>query len=304
MHSNNDDAKKNIKSIFWNADETFEDTDKFNWTQYLINVKKFLKIAISSDGKLDVEYKFAKNQSSGRLYAINGMQSMQSNMRNYVSGEYYNDFDVINCHPSILLHICNTMNIQSTYLKQYVTDRANTLASNDLNKIDILIAINTDDNKQKRSNNWYNGFLFELVTIKAEILKNITIVTTNDKNPDSSKINKYMCQIENEILTIASAYFGDCSKVLMFDGIMADKTKSSPDDIDELNKTFKLTYNGLIKWSIKSTDSDVVLDDDFEAPMEYEVQKVILKKRTSCQDYHMHFGFRQMTRSMLDNGTK
>ena len=106
--------------------------------------------------------------------------------------------------PFLVLHICNTMKIPATYLDQYVRDRANVLSSNDLIKLDILTAINTDNSKQKRSNDYYNCFIFELVAIKSAILKQIDMKTDIENSPDSSKINICICEIENELLTKAS----------------------------------------------------------------------------------------------------
>jgi hypothetical protein len=270
-------SKRDIKETFWDVNETFQDNQCFNWSQYFLNIKKFLKTTIVSEGKLDVKYEYAKGCSSGRLYTSNGIQSMQSSIRNYIAGEYYTDYDMINCHPSILLHICKTMKIPATFLEQYVVNRANVLADNDLNKLDILTAINTDNNKKKRNNDYYNCFIFELIGIKKHILEQITITTTNDSNPDSSKINKYMCQIENDILTKASEYFGDCHKVLMFDGIMVDKAMTNDNDVKKLNKLFKKEYNGLIKWAVKSTDSNIELTNDVEELLEYGEQKEIFE---------------------------
>ena len=135
--------KADLKQAFWGPNENFEDSEKRSWSAYFGVLKKTLKQAHKNGGAIAKEYKFGKLEGGGRLYVEGGgIQTLQSDLRNYLCGEYYYDFDIVNCHPCILLHICNTFGIDAMYLKQYVQDRQNVLSSHDLAKKDILVAMN------------------------------------------------------------------------------------------------------------------------------------------------------------------
>ena len=115
-----------------------------------------------------------------------GAQTLQGALRNYLCGEYYYDFDIVNCRPCILLHICNKFNIGAMRLRQRARDRQNALSSRDLTKKDILVAMNQDKNKNKRSNDFYNCFIFELEQIKEQVafrIAHLGIAASNEKKP-------------------------------------------------------------------------------------------------------------------------
>ena len=100
-------------------------------------------------------------------------------------------------------------------------------------------------------------------------INNLDIKTNNEDNPLSSIINKYMLRFEGDIIQKAIKFFGKNADVPMFDGIMINKKFSKEVALDfhleSLNDLFKDEFNGLIKFSIKSTDSDIELnlDNDF-----------------------------------------
>tara|TARA_R110002153_G_C13309900_1_gene496320 strand:+ start:89 stop:2440 length:2352 start_codon:yes stop_codon:yes gene_type:complete len=264
-----------MKSLFWDKEEVNKMSgENWNYAKYFLNIKKYLKEAISKNGKINKNYKFGKLEGCGRLYVDGGVgiQSLQNKIKNYLCGEYYYDFDIKNAHPSILLHICNKFEINAPNLKEYIVNRQTVLSENDLSKKDILIAINKDKNKNKRDNTFYNSFIKELEKIKPLIkdkINNLDIKTNNEDNPLSSIINKYMLRFEGDIIQKAIKFFGKNADVPMFDGIMINKKFSKEVALDfhleSLNDLFKDEFNGLIKFSIKSTDSDIELnlDNDF-----------------------------------------
>ena len=81
---------------------------------------------------------------------------MSKNIRNFLCNDYNSELDIINCCPSILLYLTDIYNIDNQYLKQYVNNRNEILEKNKLTKLDIIIAINTDENSTKRNKRLYN----------------------------------------------------------------------------------------------------------------------------------------------------
>lgn len=271
-------SKNDLKETFWDKDELCGD---FNWTTYLNNIKRFLKKGAVSGGEIEQTYNYAKNQSDGRLYVANGcgLQMLQSKIVRYLAGEYYYDVDIKNCHPAIIQHICTTLDIPTFFLKEYVTKREETLKNNKLNKFDILVAINKDNNKPRKNNEWFNAFIVEMSRIKTAIIEKIpTLVTDNEKNPVSSKVNHYVLTYENKIIQQAIEYFQPNNVgVCMFDGLMVNKSFCQEDDVDthikELNQLVHDEYGGLIKFVQKPMSCDVNLSEAEDNIEEYEQVK-------------------------------
>lgn len=278
-------SKAETKDMFWVRDDLVHGTDKRDWNSYIIFLKKFLRQVVQADGVMTKEYKFAENQSAGRIYVKGGgIQSLQKKLRNYLCGEYYYDFDIVNCHPRLLLYLCYKHQIPCTYLEQYIQDRETILANTDLTKTDILCAINTDQNKKKK-NDWYNCFIFELHQLKTKLivhLENMNIVTTNQKNPVSSTINKYLCILENDIIQTVIQYFANHAEVPMFDGLMVHKefcaTKDLSTHVHAINDMFKEKYMGLVEFVTKPTDCDIEINELDEAIGEYNKVKERFEK--------------------------
>ena len=255
-----------LKSTFWDEDEACQDS---NWTKYIINVKRFLKKGAVSGGSIDQTYNFAKNQSDGRMYVANGcgLQMLQSKVLRYVAGEFYYDVDIKNAHPAIIQHICNKHDIETYFLKQYVTDRDKTLQDNKLRKIDILVAINKDTNKPKKDSPWFNNFIYEMDRIKHEILEKIPkTVSTNEKNPISSRVNHHVLSYENAVIQQAIEHFHPANVgVAMFDGLMINKTFCDESEIEAhvemLNDIVKEEYGGLITFVQKPMVCNVHLEE-------------------------------------------
>jgi rubrerythrin len=273
-------ANNEIKSLFWNKNEINKmDGSKWSFPSYMLGVRRYLKTVIENQGKITKQYKFGKLEGNGRLFVDGvGIQSLQNKIKNYICGEYYYDIDIKNAHPCILLYICDSFKIEAPNLKDYVKNRNQILSDNELSKVDILIAINTDKNKRKHENDFYNSFIKELDIIKKEILtkiKKLEIKTNNEKNPISSIINKYILRFEGEIIQDAIKFYKEHASVPMFDGLMVYKEVKDP-KIKDLNKLFK-KYK-YIEFDIKSTDSDIQLvTKDFECE-EYKKVKERFEK--------------------------
>ena len=271
-----------FKSLFWDSGDIDKaNNEKWDWAIYFRNIRKYLREVSSNNGTITKNYKFGKLEGGGRLYVENfGIQGFQANLRNYVCGEYYYDFDMKNACPSILLYICDNFKINAPNLDYYVKNRQQVLIENELTKQDIIIAINKDLNRRKRDNDWFNCFIKELERIKPlihEKIKDLGLVTDNEKNPISSIINKYVLRFESAALQRVIKYFGIHAGIPMFDGIMVDKNFAKEEEIKnhlaKINELFEEEFNGLIQFDIKLTTSDIELPTDEFEVSDYEIVK-------------------------------
>ena len=110
--------RREVKETFWDATESFQggkaNGKEWKWSPYFNTINKYLQVGVKNGGIINREYRYAKNQSSGRLYVEKGgIQMLQNQIKNYVCGEYYYDFDISNCNPCILMFICNKYDIDA-----------------------------------------------------------------------------------------------------------------------------------------------------------------------------------------------
>ena len=283
--------KPDIRQLFYsrNSEET--------WEQYWDYMSNYLRLCIKRKGVVERTYKYAKGATSGRWYVQQcGLQNLHGKLRRFICGAYYYDIDLVNCHPRIFLHLCNTNDIQFPRLEEYVEDRQKILNENNLTKKDINVAMNTDKNKKQTGGaSWFSYFIYELEQARTKLLPKLDSTkvspVSNKFNPVSSQISKHLQVVEEEILNVAMEYFGEHAEVPMFDGVMVNKRFCKEDDIQEhvtnLNGLLEETYNGLAKFALKSMDSDVMLNqlEKTNVAEEYD----IVKKRFEEQ----HFETRQ-----------
>lgn len=77
-------------------------------------------------GILKTQYSFSKNgEGVGRVYVNGGIgfQKLKKEYRHTLAREYYKDLDIVNAHPTMLLYVCESNNIECPMLKAYVNDR-------------------------------------------------------------------------------------------------------------------------------------------------------------------------------------
>lgn len=74
--------------------------------------------------KRDISYGFLTKHKVGRLYGFDSsLQSLSREVRYYLFKEHYNDLDLENAHPTILLDYAISRNIKTPVLKQIVYNR-------------------------------------------------------------------------------------------------------------------------------------------------------------------------------------
>jgi len=214
-----------------------------------------LKNLKSSSGVITQKYKHAKNFENGRLYVKRfGLQSLPRKVRGFLSeGTAYKDYDLVNCHYSIISNLCDKHNIECLYVKQYVDNRKKVLADNNLRK-KSMITFCYMDKPITYDNQYLKALKIELENIKEKLINiyhNYIDDFTNKKNPISSQFSQILQHFESEIISsvIDTFKLDDC--VLMFDGF---QTKTELD----IGKLYELTG---YKWDTKPFET-LEIDDD------------------------------------------
>ena len=143
-----------FKSLIW-IDDNNNENGEF-WSKpdtYIHCCKKFLLNVINNDGINMMLYKYSSKMSDcGRMYVkAFGVQSLQKQLRGYLTGDTLIDIDMINCHPTILLYICKRFYPNSSWveLTKYVNCRKWYLNKYNLEKTDILKMMNSNYSSTK-----------------------------------------------------------------------------------------------------------------------------------------------------------
>lgn len=253
-----------FETMFWNKAELSKNNESFKLNVYHKSIQKYLRKMVTSKCTMKQTYEHANGCDSGRLYVKGfGIQSLQHNVRDFLIKGIYNDYDMVNCHFSIALDLAIKNKVECPLLKEYVSNRAGILENNNLTKISVLIALNTD--KLVSTNAWLKRFHYELSFVKAAIIENtgdLEIKTKNMKNPIGSKFNKILCHYENIILQSVITDYPDIA-VPMFDGFLIpintqiDFSKYQIGNIKFINKPVK----------------QIEIPDYFQTESEYELMK-------------------------------
>ena len=105
-----------------------------NYTSHL----KMMRSYCNGDGNKLVEYKYGGDETSGRQYASSpSLQKIKREFRGALVDGIYYDFDMKNCHPSIVNYLCKKYKIKYYneeektqafgYLADYCNDREDRL---------------------------------------------------------------------------------------------------------------------------------------------------------------------------------
>ena len=221
--------------------------------------------------EIEQEYILGKNNkcSEGLIYVKgHGIQSLQHNIRKVLTGKYYVDIDIKNCHWNILLTMIEQYNdeydddaIKYTYIKEYCLNRNKVLKDENKTKHDLLCLLNID--KYKTSSKFLKKLnrekmtAYEAFTDNDHYMKKYgNVETVNEVNPISSLVNKLMCINEQRI--IDEAIKQEHSHIVpMFDGFMLDIEYK---DIYQHELINLCPRDSLIQWDFKS---NICVDDDF-----------------------------------------
>ena len=288
-----------FKSLIWVDDNNNENGDFWKPETYIHNCKKFLLNVINSNGINKACYKYStKMLDCGRQYVKTfGVQSLQKQLRGYLTGELLTDYDMINAHPTILLYLCKRFypNHQWVELNKYVKTRKWFLKKYKVEKSNILIMMNS----QKSCTTLGIEKEFKLIQSlmynnTPECLNFMNKFKTEKQNPMGKFLNKILCIFENMILhTALSTLPKDSVKVKMFDGFMASNELDTTTTINTLNNA---TSEYGIKWSVKEPDTTVVKElehinvNDTPEVLNYQNVKVKFEENHFMVEHPLLFG--------------
>jgi P4 family phage/plasmid primase-like protien len=221
-----------------------------------------------NDNKTTICYERAKNIKFGRVLPIKalGLFCFRREIRHTLSFNTFEDIDIVSCHHSLLVQICEYNNIKCEYLKQYVNNRESYLnevmmsynVSRDIakNLFIRLLYFGSFKNWIKDnniSNTIQNSFILKFITeIKyigtiiynnnMDLCNQINEKNKNKKNIMASVVSYYLQEIENIILEhmylfcLNNGYIKNNICVLCADGIMIQKELYKSELLNELSE--------------------------------------------------------------------
>jgi len=134
------------ENAFWNKLEVDQNGRGWDLKTFYSEVRKFCSEVIRNRVK-DKDYALIKrkyrysNSKNGRIYSCGfGIQSLQGNIRKFLTGNYLLDIDIKNCHPNILYKLVLEYNekhddkLSMMYLENYVKNRNKVLKEHNFDK--------------------------------------------------------------------------------------------------------------------------------------------------------------------------
>ena len=229
--------------------------------RYILGLRKSFAVWVNS--KKDKHKRTYVSKPCNRYYAEGfGIQNCEGNIRNFVCSSYCRDYDMVNCHPTLILHLLKTNNLPHMFFQQYVENRDKLMDEYGLSKPEVLASLNQDKPKvfpdayiiNQAINEWCNSKRQIIEIYKDECISNKLKYDANKGNPLSSKCTAILMWHENLLLCRCLDKYADKISVPMYDGFIA----TSEISIDELNQ---LTADYGMKWKEKDMDTKFVLCD-------------------------------------------
>jgi len=262
-------------------------------TKYYNNYKK--------DKLINIKYKKSENYESkiGRFFCNSGIgiQSLPREIRHTICKGLYIDLDFVNCHPSILIQLCEFYNIECPNLKFYVNNRNEVLiyicdgvgCDKARAKKIFLCALNGNKTNYSNVKNWKSTLLefnniHEQLANKPEfnfLLEEVKKVHIDD-NINARVVNRILCYIENECLKVLFKILDEYKcfnyeledkiyKVcaLCFDGLQSLDNKNNralftQEFFKMLSTSIKNKVGFYLDIAIKEFDEVLSLPDNFE----------------------------------------
>ena len=209
----------------------------------------FLHACMGKESGVQRTYRYARGKDFGRMFCSAGLQNVWRAFRGALCKGLMTDIDMKNCHPVILLWLCEKYEIDCPKLREYVTDREHHLT--ELGKVLqgkdrehckrlFLIATNTNQRITNVSYPFFNEYQAEIQDVIQPALMKIDELARfkpraeqaakrreaggEEANEEGSFLNLVLCYSENEFIlrTVRTYLEGKGIKiaVLMLDGLM------------------------------------------------------------------------------------
>jgi phage/plasmid-associated DNA primase len=215
----------------------------------LNKLRVFLNACVGKEGGVQRTYRYARGKDFGRMFCSEGIQNVWRAFRGALCKGLMTDIDMKNCHPVVLLWLCEKFEIDCPKLREYVTAREHHLM--ELGKVLggkdrehckrlFLIATNTNQKIKNVSYTFFNEYQAEIQEVIQPALMEIDELAVRFKshaeqaagqreadgreaNEEGSFLNLVLCYSENVFLQTVRAYLegkGIEIAVLMLDGLM------------------------------------------------------------------------------------
>jgi hypothetical protein len=259
--------KQHLNSELW-AKHYIADED-INKKQKLEMTVKYLDALLKNNCVLRVDYfnSDADVHKIGRQYG-HGVQGIPSAFRGLLFGDNTTDIDMVNAHPSILRHLCQSKNIPCSRLDRYCDHRDELIASGEATKQSVVVSIFNRD--EIKTNSSFLKFLDkEIKMIQEELWNDAEFKMIRDSiHPQRpNKIGTFMAYVlqSKERMILGSVFkfvtekgFETCAN--MFDGLLV---YGDFDKCEELND-YILTETGFpIKFITKPHNRSIQVPEDF-----------------------------------------
>jgi hypothetical protein len=262
--------------------------DRFNYS----HVKKILQNYKKNKGITKVKY--FKKDSAGILRDYGeGVQNMPTKFRGLIC-KHMTDVDMVNCHPVILLNLCEKHKIPCPYLKNYCEHRAECLDKHTTKTL-IMKSMNSKF-KLKNVSNWMLMFDMEMKQIQQafivmpeyeqqkELAKQSNLAK-NKKNLEGAFMSNLVTTFEVQILHKCLEYAKVEVGVLMYDGFMFYGQK--PDGFLQALSTVALDLGFAIEFKYKDHDHSIKIPEDWQPKDEGKLYETLKQKYE--KDYCLAF---------------
>lgn len=298
-----------LKDSFRNPTATFIYSDEM---AQLNAYKKIIKL-----GNAEVKYIRTKGMSFGRCNPVRALSlfSIRREIRHTLSKNTFTDIDIVNCHPILLLQMCQNNNIECELLKDYVENRdkylKETMESYEVSKdeakrlfISLLYfgsfegwvsgIIDKNDNINYAPTAHIKNFKTEIQTIGKEIMeknphitkeivKNKEVKAMKDYNKIGSVVSYFLQELEVRILEKCFSYCkqkhlipGDKECVLCADGLMIRTEYYYPNLLRELSVHVEKNLGFKLRFETKEMDKDFLgILDDHILNEDKKIERIL-----------------------------
>jgi hypothetical protein len=284
-----------LKELVW-KDKTKENGEGYYDPDVHINMLTgYLKKCVIGSGCTVQKYSYPEKTHVGRRATKFGLQFCKKTIRGPLAAPYYNDYDMQNCHPTLLLHLVKTHlppAFKVPHLTRYVNEREKLLKENNITKTQVNSMMNKSWNDQTIDIDatFFHALNTECLNIQREFFdkkidtlaeyESLKEILAKDKrhgrqNLKARYLNNLLCVLEDKILLSAEDAIGEKNvDVLMYDGFFVKKSLPIKDTIKKLNST---TAKYGITWVHKPHDMSLKLDEN--------IQKIQSRNQLDLDDY-------------------